>query len=105
MKSSVQGTQNFCQFSRDQITSHVLGSGGSCLTRLTAGCTYAVTPTSRFFPASGGAGTVNVTSNCAWGVAEGSDWVTFGSESGSGNGSTNYTVGANTAAGPRETAV
>jgi hypothetical protein len=106
MNSFVQDTQNFCQFSRDQITSHLTGSGGSCLTRLTAdGCTYAVTPSTQFFPTSGGAGTVNVTSNCNWGVAEGSTWVTFTSEAGAGNGSVGYTVAPNTDTGPRQALV
>ncbi|HEX8189180.1 MAG TPA: M12 family metallo-peptidase, partial [Pyrinomonadaceae bacterium] len=106
MQPAVSSSTGFCQFSRDQITSHVTGTGGSCLARLTApGCTYAVTPSSQFFPASGGTGTVNVASNCAWGVAEGSPWLTFGSEAGAGDGSTSYTVAANTTTGPRETAV
>ena len=98
MNSSVQNqaTPTFCPFSRDQITSHLTGSGGSCLARLTApGCSYAITPSSNSFTAGGGTGTVNVLSNCAWGVAEGASWVTFGSEAGSGNGSTGYTVAAN----------
>ena len=103
MNSFVQDTQSFCQFSRDQILSHLTGTGGACLTRLTApGCNYAITPTSKFFPATGGTGTVNVTSNCAWGVAEGSSWVTFGSEAGTGNGATSYTVAPNDGnVGPR----
>ncbi|MBV8859716.1 MAG: DUF4214 domain-containing protein [Acidobacteria bacterium] len=103
MNSFVQSTSSFCQFSRDQITSHLTGTGGSCLARLTSpGCNYAITPASQFFSAAGGTGTVNVTSNCAWGVAEGASWVTFGSEAGSGNGSTGYTVAANNGTdGPR----
>jgi hypothetical protein len=103
MNAFVQDTQSFCQFSRDQIFTHLTGTGGSCLTRLTTpGCNYAITPTSQFFPATGGNGTVNVTANCAWGVAEGSSWVTFSSEAGSGNGATNYTVAPNNVKdGPR----
>jgi hypothetical protein len=116
MASSLgQTTQlNFCPFSRDQITGHITTYGDTdvnppnnemCMEPLTApGCSYAVTPTSQFFPASGGTGAVTVTSNCTWGVAEGSPWVTFNSESGSGNGSVGYTVAANTNTGPRETA-
>jgi hypothetical protein len=105
MNSSVQtqAAPTFCPFSRDQIFSHLTGTGGACLARLTSpGCNYAITPTSQFFSAAGGTGTVNVTSNCAWGVAEGSSWVTFSSEGGSGNGSTGYTVAPNNGAdGPR----
>jgi hypothetical protein len=100
MNSSVTATPTtFCQFSRDQITSHVTGTGGSCLTRLTApGCSYAITPSTSFFSTSGGTGNVNVTANggCLWGVAEGAPWVTFtGPQAGTGNGSTTYTVAPN----------
>ncbi|HEX6185790.1 MAG TPA: zinc-dependent metalloprotease family protein [Pyrinomonadaceae bacterium] len=99
MNSFAQNTQTFCQFSRDQITSHVTGSGGSCLTRLTApGCSYAISPASNFFTTSGGTGTVNVaaTGGCLWGVAEGAPWVTFtGPQAGTGNGATTYTVAPN----------
>jgi hypothetical protein len=107
MNASVQNTSNFCQFSRDQMTTHLTGTGGSCLARLVSpGCTYSITPTSRFFPAAGGAATVDVTSNCGWGVAEGSSWVTFASESGSGTATTNYTVAPNDGKdGPRRTFV
>jgi Metallo-peptidase family M12/Calx-beta domain/Bacterial pre-peptidase C-terminal domain len=107
MNSSVtQNPTNFCQFSLDQITSHVTGDGGSCLTRLTApGCSYAISPASGFFTTSGGTGNVNVTATggCAWGVAEGAPWVTFtGPQAGTGNGATSYTVAPNNGKdGPR----
>jgi hypothetical protein len=112
MNSSVQETSTFCQFSRDQITSHIATNSGinagdpMCLARLTTqGCTYAITPTSQFYSTAGGTGTVNITSNCSWGVAEGAPWVTFNSEAGSGNSSVGFTVAANTNAGPREAIV
>ncbi|HEX8149454.1 MAG TPA: zinc-dependent metalloprotease family protein [Pyrinomonadaceae bacterium] len=103
MNSFVQNQDppTFCQFSRDQILSHLTGTGGACLARVTqAGCpvdSYGITPTSQFFSAAGGAGTVNVTANagCNWGVAEGATWVTFNSEAGTGSGATGYTVAAN----------
>jgi hypothetical protein len=96
MNSSVQTANQFCPFSKDQITSHLTGTGGACLARLTApGCTYDITPTSAFFPVAGGTGAVNVTSNCAWGVAEGASWVTFNSEAGTGSGATGFTVAPN----------
>jgi hypothetical protein len=109
MNASVQNTNNFCQFSKDQITSHITTNGNIvfgaevCLARLTTpGCTYAITPTGQFFTAAGGAGAVNVTSNCNWGVAEGAPWVTFTSEAGTGNASTGFTVAANNGKdGPR----
>jgi hypothetical protein len=107
MNASVQNTNNFCQFSRDQMITHLTGTGGACLARLTSpGCTYSISPNSQFFPAAGGAGTVNVASNCGWGVAEGSSWVTFASESGSGNSAAGYTVAPNDGKdGPRRTFV
>ena len=111
MQPSVTSTTGFCQFSRDQIFSHVTANGSInvgdhiCLERLTTpGCSYAITPTSQFFAAAGGTGTVNVTATggCNWGVAEGASWVTFNSEAGTGSGSTGYTVAANSGNdGPR----
>ena len=106
MNSFVQNTQNFCQYSRDQITSHVTGSGGDCLGRLTQpGCEYSISPTSNFYTVSGGAGVVDVTATagCVWGVAEGAPWVVFtGPEAGTGSGVTSYTVAPNNGKdGPR----
>ncbi|MET0648322.1 MAG: M12 family metallo-peptidase [Pyrinomonadaceae bacterium] len=103
MQPAVTAATGFCQFSRDEITGHLTGSGGECLARLTTpGCNYAITPTAQAFPVAGGTGTVNVTANCAWGVAEGAPWVTFSTEAGTGNGSTGYTVAANNGKdGPR----
>ncbi|HEX7313227.1 MAG TPA: zinc-dependent metalloprotease family protein [Pyrinomonadaceae bacterium] len=110
MNSSVQQQFNptFCPFSRDQITSHLTGTGGSCLARLTQpGCTYALTAPSQFFPATGGSNNVGVNAGggCNWGVAEGSDWITPSVLAGSGSGLVPYTVAPNTTTGPREAAV
>jgi hypothetical protein len=116
MQPAVSASTGFCQFSRDQIFSHItanshINAGDHiCLDRLTPqGCSYDITPTSKAFPVAGGTGTVTVnatTSNCPWGVAEGAPWVTFTSESGTGNGSTGYTVAANDGKdGPRRTFV
>ena len=103
MQAQVTPATGFCQFSKDEITGHLTGSGGECLARLAdPGCTYSITPTAQAFPVAGGTGTVNVTANCAWGVAEGAPWVTFTTEAGTGNGSTGYTVAANNGKdGPR----
>ncbi|HYG80081.1 MAG TPA: Calx-beta domain-containing protein, partial [Pyrinomonadaceae bacterium] len=107
MNSSVtENPTSFCQFSRDQITSHVTSDGGVCLTRLTQpGCSYAVTPSTAFFSTAGGAGGVDVaaTAGCVWGVAEGAPWVTFtGPQAGTGSGATSYTVAPNNGMdGPR----
>ncbi|HWS89783.1 MAG TPA: M12 family metallo-peptidase [Pyrinomonadaceae bacterium] len=110
MNSSVQGTNQFCQFSKDQITTHITANGNipvngvACLLpQATAGCNYDITPTSRNFPVAGGTGTVAVTTaNCPWGVAEGASWLNFDSQGGTGSGSVGYTVAANTGKdGPR----
>ncbi|HEX8684914.1 MAG TPA: Calx-beta domain-containing protein, partial [Pyrinomonadaceae bacterium] len=102
MNASVQpdsSGNNFCQFSRDQITSHVTGSGGECLERLAQqGCSYAVSPPSAFYTVAGGASSVNVAAaaGCAWGVAEGAPWVNFdGPQAGTGSGLTSYVVAPN----------
>jgi hypothetical protein len=104
MNSFIQTTTDFCQFSRDEITNHVVGTGGSCLTRLTQpGCTYSISPTLQNFPASGGTGTTNMTTSagCNWAVAEGVPWLSVAAgESGIGSGSTTFSVTANTG-GPR----
>ncbi len=106
MQPAVTPATGFCQFSKDEIISHLTGSGGSCLTRLVSnGCTYALNTSSQFFPSAGGNGSVSVTSGCVWGVAEGANWITFASEAGTGNGSVGYTVAANTNSGPREAIV
>ena len=106
MNASVQNTSSFCQFSKDQITSHV-AEFGSCLTRLVQpGCGYSLnTPTAFFFGASGGAGSVGVNTtqgNCDWALAEGAEWV-VSTAAGVGSGSGTFTVLVNTNSGPRET--
>ncbi|MFQ3590922.1 MAG: BACON domain-containing carbohydrate-binding protein, partial [Chloracidobacterium sp.] len=65
------------------------------------GCTYAITPQGTTVTADGGSGTVAVTTNdgCPWTATSNVPWVTITSgASGSGNGTVNYTVAANTGA-------
>jgi hypothetical protein len=107
MNSFIQNTTNFCVFSRDQITNHVAGTGGSCLTRLVQpGCIYTLSNPSQFFSADGGIGSIGVITsggNCVWAEAEGADWIdTNGSGVGSGGGT--FTVAANTG-GPRQAVI
>jgi len=62
-------------------------------------CSYTISPTSLSYASSGGAGVVNVTSanTCNWTATSNNSWITITSGStGSGNGSVNYTVAANT---------
>jgi hypothetical protein len=68
-------------------------------------CSYAISPTSNPSVVAGGAtGTVNVTAQtgCAWSSTSNAAWITFsGTPSGSGNGSINYSVAANTSSSSR----
>jgi uncharacterized protein YkwD len=67
-------------------------------------CTYGVSPSSQSFPSSGGPGSVAVTaaSACSWNAGSNASWITVVSgSSGSGNGTVNYSVTANTGAGSR----
>ncbi len=62
-------------------------------------CSYTISPTALSYNSTGGSGIVNVTttSGCAWTATSNSSWITISSgSSGSGNGSVNYTVAANT---------
>jgi hypothetical protein len=61
-------------------------------------CAYVVTPTAQHFPYQGGAGNVvvNTQSGCSWTALSNAPWITITSgSSGSGNGSTTYTVAVN----------
>ena len=104
MNPSISSSQNFCQFSRDEITNHAIAKS-TCLTPLTQpGCTYSISPPSQSIPATGGGGsvTVNTTAGCNWAVAEGECWLTVtGGASGTGNGTVNYSVTSNGVCGPR----
>jgi len=67
-------------------------------------CSYAIAPTSASVPAAGGTASVTVTaaSGCTWTAVSTASWITITSgASGSGNGTVNYTVGANSSAGSR----
>jgi uncharacterized protein (TIGR03437 family) len=67
-------------------------------------CGCAIAPVSASAAASGGTGTVTVTapSGCTWTAASGASWITTTSgSSGSGNGTVNYSVAANTGTASR----
>ncbi|MEP6636023.1 MAG: BACON domain-containing carbohydrate-binding protein, partial [Acidobacteriota bacterium] len=69
-----------------------------------SGCTYSISPTSQNFPASVAAGAVNATTvaGCAWAAASNASFITITSgASGTGNGTVNYTVSANTSTSSR----
>jgi len=60
-------------------------------------CTYSISPTSHPIPAAGGTGSVNVTAGagCGWAATSNVPWITITSgASGTGNGTVDYSVGA-----------
>src|SRR5262245_3016118 len=69
------------------------------VTQAGAACSYAISPTSNPSVVAGGAtGSVTVTAQtgCAWSSTSNAAWITFsGATTGSGNGSVNYSVAAN----------
>jgi hypothetical protein len=74
----------------------VVGVGGS-VSRLTNGCAYSVTPSSKFLSTEGGGGSIEVTAagGCAWRAVSNSPFVSVTSGStGSGAGTVTYTVAA-----------
>jgi hypothetical protein len=82
-----------------------VGPGGSAPSALsntfsfTAPCSFTASPTSASPTAAGGAASVSVTTaaGCAWTATSNATWITITSgASGSGNGTVNYTVAANT---------
>ncbi len=67
-------------------------------------CNYSIFPTSQSFPSSGGPNSVNVTtgSGCNWSAQTHDPWIIITSgNSGSGNGTVNYSVAANTSMNSR----
>ena len=67
-------------------------------------CTYSISPTTKSFTGSGGTGTVTVTTQtgCPWTASSGVSWLTITSgKSGTGNGTINYSVVANTGTSSR----
>ncbi len=69
------------------------------------GCTYSFSPSGATFSASGGAGSINVATGtgCSWSAVSLDSWITITSgPTGSGDGTVNYAVDANTAGGSRK---
>ena len=81
-------------------------SGGTRTNTFSFGstCSPFVTPTSQSFTAAGGSGFASVTvgTGCAWTAASNAAWITVVSgATGSGSGTTNFSVAANTVASSR----
>ena len=65
-------------------------------------CTFNAAPTSAFYPVAGGSGAITVTTQpgCAWTATSQAAWITItAGASGTGNGTIQYSVAANTGAG------
>ncbi len=64
------------------------------------GCTYSISPTNASAPAAGLSSSFNITtsnSGCTWTAVSNAPWITVTNNSGTGPGTINYTVSANTA--------
>ncbi len=71
-------------------------------------CTYSLSPASQVFSSTGGTGTIGIVteSGCAWTAADNAPWVTITSAAaGSGTGTLNYSVAANTVASSRAASI
>ena len=82
----------------------VTGSGVNPRSFTAVSCTYSLSSPSQSFGSSGGTGSVGVTapSGCSWTATSNAGWITITSgSSGSGNGTVNYTVSANSSTSSR----
>jgi predicted outer membrane repeat protein len=75
------------------------GMAGVNKYRIVVSCSYSISPTSRNAPATGESNTVSVNAapGCAWTVTvnNANPWITSSTQSGTGSGTVNYTVAAN----------
>jgi hypothetical protein len=79
-------------------------AGQSVTISQSAPCTYGISPMSDTMDKGGGTGTVSVTtqSGCTWTAVSNASWITITSgSSGTGNGTVNFTVAANTTGNDR----
>ncbi|MBI4747492.1 MAG: pre-peptidase C-terminal domain-containing protein [Acidobacteria bacterium] len=64
-----------------------------------AGCAFSISPSSRQFAQAGGSGSVSITvtagTNCNWTAQTNDSWIVLSNTGGTGNGTVNYTVQAN----------
>ncbi|MDR3719558.1 MAG: BACON domain-containing carbohydrate-binding protein [Bryobacteraceae bacterium] len=82
------------------VNLNVAGSAVA-ISQAAAPCSYTLSPTGQFFPASGGSGTFQVIAytGCAWTVTSAQSWVTLtGATAGNGTGTVAYQVAANAGA-------
>jgi uncharacterized protein (TIGR03437 family) len=65
------------------------------ITQAGAPCTYSLSPNNASVPATGGSGTFNVITGCSWTANSNADWIST-TDSGTGNGTVQYTAAPNT---------
>ncbi|MDJ0840520.1 MAG: immune inhibitor A [Acidobacteriota bacterium] len=86
----------------DDVT---ISAGSDCTTGGGPVCTYGISPASANFGDTGGNGSVTVSASdasCAWTATSNNGWITITSgASGTGNGTVNYSVAANTSTSSR----
>jgi all-beta uncharacterized protein/BACON domain-containing protein len=78
-----------------------IGTATATVSQPAASCSFTIAPTSQSVPAAGGTGSVAVTAgaNCEWTARDDVSWISITSgASGSGNGTVNFTVSANSGA-------
>jgi uncharacterized protein (TIGR03437 family) len=98
------GTVNYTVAPSNTSSTRVgtLTIAGRSFTVTQAGCSFSVSPTSKSFTAAGGTDSVAVTASptaCTWTATSNASWITItAGSSGSGNGTVNYSVAANTGA-------
>ena len=97
-------TLNVSSFGEDENGEILVVPPGGAVYRLTQGCSFALLPTSRSFPAGGGANnfSVSTAAGCGWTAVSNAPWIQVTSGTpGSGPGTVNYTVASNTSTSAR----
>ncbi|MBF0609290.1 MAG: VCBS repeat-containing protein [Magnetococcales bacterium] len=92
-------TKNFDSFAR---TGKITVSGVDFTITQEPTCTPVLTPWNKNFSSSGGNDTFTISGTCSWFITTADPWITITSAtSGSGNGTVNYSVAANTGSSAR----
>jgi hypothetical protein len=105
MVSNINSSTAFCDFSRNQINTHI-NNNSACLSVSPTNCSYGLSSTGQSFGTSAGTGSVNVTADtgCNWIASSNTSWISIvgvgNSDSGlnyvgNGNSTVNYDVSAN----------
>ncbi|HEX8772718.1 MAG TPA: M12 family metallo-peptidase [Pyrinomonadaceae bacterium] len=78
MVSNINSSTAFCDFSRNQINTHV-SNGPACLSVSPSGCSYGLSSTGQSFGAGAGTGSVSVTADagCNWLATSNTSWISI----------------------------